>query len=504
MNFKHTHKQGAPPPPQYDSHQLHQAHLRHSLKSSKYLSKLLTFFIYFPLVFILALMTTNLGITLIKQGYFLLLLLLGIASILYRYGFDTLRQNLKNSAFIYIMVGLVAIVAWLKFIDIGTTYINTTYGYRVAYLAGLKSLGLSVIYLALLPYSRISYAFISATLLFAGVMSGIFIAPYWSAQAGFYGIYNRVIYAETIALLFPMALIIAIFLKNSTARFLAIIAATILFLDIAASQCRGVMLPSFCLFIFGICYVLFFNSTLSRKVLGKRALKVKASIFIAALLILLAGYFLASSRLDYSLYEVRKLDANSRALLKEGGFKAGELKAGELKAGLLLDATRVAPNFLYQVKYPSSIEQRFIYWLLGYNLIKQHSEILLRGLRQNPSILLAIAYKNGILTSEYWKDSSFSHFHNQYLDALIRYGILGLLFLLLLVFGPAFMVARGNFRAESNKVVERNCINPIMKKAIYATTFMVAVCLLSDVPLIYMINLVMYFAIMMLGLNVRR
>ncbi len=197
---------------------------------------------------------------------------------------------------------------------------------------------------------------------------------------------NPIPYASVAAVLTILSVNVAINTHNLNKKVVFIIAAALACASLILTETRGVWLATLCgLLIIGVGFA---------KLLNKQAL-------IALLVLAVPIAFLSSDfiikRYHYTKYEMQKIE--------QGDFNSS--------FGLRMQMWQATPKL---------IEDNF---LLG--LGKQHTE------------KLESLYKQGIV-SKYLYRFNPPHYHNQFIDSVVRSGIIGLFFLLLLLFLPLYLI----------------------------------------------------------------
>lgn len=409
----------------------------------RYIDYLISLLIYLPIFYFISFAASQLGPAKL-QHVDVVFALLGSVAIFYRYGVKTLAYNLKSNTYLYVLACMVALVVFIIMIDSGDSPHNSLLGYRIPYFVRLDVLLSVFLYLCLLPYHRIGMRAVVWMLLLGSLAAAFSIMFYYYRNHGgisFIANYNRIIYANMLAAPFTLALALGVFLRASNTKWLAMIAASIYLISILAVQSRGIIVPCCLLAFIYLIYVLFFDTRLR----DRRALK--GGIFAMLAICLLIGGAISYGRISYSIYEITKARANAKTPI-------------------------------YEVAHPSSMQVREVLWHVAYDLVRDEPELLWHGIGRNLTNHLDELYRAGVLKSSYFKGERFAHFHNLYLDFLIRYGLPGVVLLVLYIIAPCFLKT-----------------TRIMKLAIYGAVFVILLCFVTDAPLVFSVPLLMHMSI---------
>lgn len=87
-------------------------------------------------------------------------------------------------------------------------------------------------------------------------------------------------------------------------------------------------------------------------------------------------------------------------------------------------------------KLNSSVGHRFQMWLAGFHIIKEHGII---GIGDDHKKLKLQLANEGLIDNSAVK---YTHYHNQFIDSLVKYGLIGLFFILFLLFYPVISYFR--------------------------------------------------------------
>ncbi|MFL9628055.1 O-antigen ligase family protein [Aeromonas jandaei] len=322
---------------------------------------------------------------------------------------NVLKDNLENLEIRQIMIFWFAISLLLYLFVI----------FRGESPSSARTILVSLIYISVVPWRKITKKVVLLAVISGGVAAGV-ASIYEHIFLGITkvgGIVNEIPFATYVAITLIISVNTYNIYQNRLIKFIYLISMLGSIYAIVMSEVRGVWLA---LMSVGICYLL---SKIAQ-------LAVKKLISISFLLII--AVFTSFTAIEERV-------------------KQTEVEFQEITNG----------------NYDTSIGLRLQLWGAAIDIIKTHPLSGLGTIEYKSK--MEEQYQNGLITSKAlsFKDS---HFHNQFLDSYVRYGILGLVLAVLIFISPVYIL----------NVMERG-----IKLSFIGIAILLIVAGLTDVPLMH-------------------
>ncbi|MBL0599700.1 O-antigen ligase family protein [Aeromonas jandaei] len=324
---------------------------------------------------------------------------------------NVLKDNLENLEIRQIMIFWFAISLLLYLFVI----------FRGESSSSARTILVSLIYISVVPWRKITKKVVLLAVISGGVAAGV-ASIYEHIFLGITkvgGIVNEIPFATYVAITLIISVNTYNIYQNRLIKFIYLISMLGSIYAIVMSEVRGVWLA---LMSVGICYLL---SKIAQ-------LAVKKLILISISFLLLIAVFASFTAIEERV-------------------KQTEVEFQEITNG----------------NYDTSIGLRLQLWGAAIDIIKTHPLSGLGTIEYKSK--MEEQYQNGLITSKAlsFKDS---HFHNQFLDSYVRYGILGLVLAVLIFISPVYIF----------NVMERG-----IKLSFIGIAILLIVAGLTDVPLMH-------------------
>ncbi|WP_421192210.1 O-antigen ligase family protein [Aeromonas jandaei] len=324
---------------------------------------------------------------------------------------NVLKDNLENLEIRQIMIFWFAISLLLYLFVI----------FRGESSSSARTILVSLIYISVVPWRKITKKVVLLAVISGGVAAGV-ASIYEHIFLGITkvgGIVNEIPFATYVAITLIISVNTYNIYQNRLIKFIYLISMLGSIYAIVMSEVRGVWLA---LMSVGICYLL---SKIAQ-------LAVKKLILISISFLLIIAVFASFTAIEERV-------------------KQTEVEFQEITNG----------------NYDTSIGLRLQLWGAAIDIIKTHPLSGLGTIEYKSK--MEEQYQNGLITSKAlsFKDS---HFHNQFLDSYVRYGILGLVLAVLIFISPVYIF----------NVMERG-----IKLSFIGIAILLIVAGLTDVPLMH-------------------
>lgn len=284
-----------------------------------------------------------------------------------------------------------------------------------------RTILVSLIYILVVPWSKITKEVVLFAVIAGGVAAGVasIYEHFFLGIARVGGIINQIPFATYVAITLIISLNTYNIYKNRLIKIISVISMLGSIYAIIMSEVRGVWLA---LIGISICYLL---SKIAR-------LAVKKIILMSISFLVIIVAFTSSTAM-------------------ENRIKQTKVEFQEITNG----------------NYDTSIGIRFQLWGSAIEMIKSHPLSGLGTIQYKNK--MEEQYQKGLITSKAlsFKDA---HFHNQFLDSYVRYGILGLVFAFLIFTSPLYIC---------------NIIETAFKPSFVGIAILLIVAGLTDVPLMH-------------------
>ncbi|PSV66493.1 hypothetical protein C0W38_14445 [Photobacterium angustum] len=370
------------------------------------------------------------GLFIFKDGdkILVILTLLSLFISIYKFKLNLIKENIKNYQFLLYIITLTLLSLVYKHYE-GNHIINL----RV-------SLSIIIIYL-----STPKCYFKSKLFPFILLVSSVAAASYAFWQHDILHLareswtLNAIPYSACCLILFIIASIKTLYAKDSFEKVLLFLSSLVSLYAIFISETRGVLIAAIMQII--LVSFVYFKSQTSKKV------RLLAILFLTISLTSII-YVNKDRLIDNTLSEYSKIE-------KGNTNTSIGLRLDMWKAALLL--VKDKPLLGYGNHYHSSIEKLY---------------------RENK-------------ISEALYHFPFQHFHNQFLDYSVRYGVIGLLLLAIFIVLPSYLISNTSYTIEQ-------------KMIIYMTSLGIIIACLTDVPLSHKQVFALYSLIMLQTLNYKK
>lgn len=370
------------------------------------------------------------GLFILKDGdkILVILTLVSLSISIYKFKLNSIKENAKNYQFLLYII----ILTLLSFV-----YKH----YEDSHIINLRvALSIVIIYLSIPKhyYQSKSFPFI---LLFSSISAASY--AFWQHDilhlARENWTLNAIPYSACCLVLFTITSIKTLYAKDSLEKVLLFLSSLVSLYAIFISETRGVLIAAIMQII--LVSFFYFKSQTSKKV------RLLAILFLTISLTSII-YVNKERLINNTLSEYAKIE-------KGNTNTSIGLRLDMWKAALLL--VKDKPLLGYGNHYHSSIEKLY---------------------RENK-------------ISETLYHFPFQHFHNQFLDYNVRYGVIGLLLLAIFIVLPSYLVSNTSYTIEQ-------------KMIIYMTSLGIIIACLTDVPLSHKQVFALYSLIMLQTLNYKK
>lgn len=337
-----------------------------------------------------------------------ILTLISLFTILFNYGLEPFKKNIKNNNYIYMLIILLFI----------SVIYNAIYHSDII---NVRSTSCIILYFLFIPSDFITNKILAYSTLIGSICAASF--AFW--QKNIFHLdraawqLNAIPYATCCLILMIAAIMIGIIYKEKKEiLFTSILSSLISFYALILCDTRGVLVAVFVIFLYLLFYVL---ST-------KTSVNIKITIITVLVVITTIGVYSTRERLIHDTIQ---------------GFTQYE-----------------------QGNDISNTGSRITMWKAGLLLIPQKP---ITGFGNNFEPAMTKLYQEKKIGAQIY-NLKLLHFHNQFIDITVKYGVIGLLLLVLFLLFPFYLISQKQYSKES-------------KLAILLLTLGVVISGLTDVPL---------------------